>query len=296
MASSPRPVDLAQAALAPFLVGAGVAVSGLLVSYPALLSQGGRYLIGALVLALVFRRRVLPPQWPHGRALGLLAADVVIGLGLFSVASIEALRGGTAAGVGVIVGFAPVVIALGHTLLSHTRLRAGLLVGTVVATAGAVLVNGAGHLSIGGLAWALTALVCDASFTLLSAPLIDAVGILPLTFLTAGAAGLGLLILGLVLGPAPSAPTLTEVVADLAVALGVTVGAFLLWFRGLAAVGVPQAAPMVALIPVGAFLGGVALGTTPLSVRAGVGVLVVALGIVIAQRSSSRHPDDLSTA
>jgi len=268
---------------APFAVGVGVAISGLLVGYPVLASQGARYLIGAVVIGILLRRRALPRGRLHARHLALLALDVVVGLGLFSVATIEALRDGTAAGVGVIVGLAPIAISLVNALLERRRPSRALLVGTVVATLGAIVVNGAGAIGPAGALWALVALASDATFTLASAPLVAAIGPFALTFLSTALAGAGLLVTGVLAQGLPPAPSMSQLLADVAIALIVTVGAFLAWFAGLGALGVARAAPYVALIPVGALLGGLALGTTPFGSRAAAGVAMVALGLIIAQ-------------
>lgn len=244
------------AGAAPLLVGLGIATSGLLVAYPPLISQGARYLIGAVVLVIVLRRRALPLQ-RHlpARMLLLLVVDTVVGLGLFSVATIEALRHGTAAGVGVVVGLAPLVIAAGTALASRRGIPRALITGTVIATMGAIVVNGAGSLAPAGLAWAVVALASDATFTLVSAPLLRVLEPGELTTVSAAAAGIGLVAIGLITGGVPPAPTVTETAADVAIALAVTVGAFVLWFRGIHRLGVARAAPYVALIPVGALVG-----------------------------------------
>lgn len=269
---------------APLLVGVGVATSGLLVDYPPLISQGARYLVGALVLVVVLRRRALPlGRRLSTRTLLLLGVDAVVGLGLFSVATIEALRHGTAAGVGVVVGLAPLVIAAGNAASSRRTIPRALISGTVIATIGAIVVNGAGGLTPVGLVWAIIALVSDATFTLVSAPLLRVLEPGVLTTLSATAAGVGLVAIGLITGGSPPAPTTVEVAADIAIALTVTVGAFILWFRGIHRLGVARAAPYVALIPVGALVGGLALGTTPIGPRPLIGVALVATGLALAE-------------
>jgi drug/metabolite transporter (DMT)-like permease len=279
------------AAAAPTLVGLGVAASSYLVGYPALASQGARYLLGALLLLAVFRGRVLPA---HGLCAGdwaRLALLSAVGLGLFSVASIEALRHASVAGVGVIIGCVPIVLALVGSAMEHRRLGPAFLLAAAVAVAGSVLVNGFGRLDPVGLAWALVAMASDASFSLLSAKLVPRLGVLPVAFCSTLLAGLVMTAVGY--GLEPRVPTAPEVAAILYLAITVSAGAFVLWYVGLARLGVVAAGLFVALIPVGSLLGALVVQSRSVSLVAVAGVVLVALGIALGQRSAGKRDDRL---
>jgi drug/metabolite transporter (DMT)-like permease len=279
------------AAAAPTLVGLGVAASSYLVAYPALASQGARYLLGALLLVAVFRRRALPSRVPRVREWVTLVLLSAVGLGLFSVASIEALRHASVAGVGVIIGCVPIVLALVGSAMERRRLRLAFLIAALVGVVGSALVNGFGRLDPAGLAWALVAMASDASFSLLSASLVPRLGVLPVAFCSTLLAGLVMTPVGYAL--APRAPTWPEFGAILYLAVTVSAGAFVLWYIGLERLGVVAAGLFVALIPVGSLLGALVVQSRTVTPVAIVGVALVALGIALGQRSAAKRDDRL---
>lgn len=279
------------AAAAPTLVGLGVAASSYLVHYPAIASQGARYLLGAVVLAVIFRRRVLPRRVPRLDEWVRLALLATIGLGLFSVASIEALRHASVAGVGVIVGCVPIVLALVGSLLERRRPGAMVLAGASVAVIGSALVNGIGRLDALGLAWALVAMLSDATFSLLSVGLVAGLGVLPVAFGSTLLAGV--VMTGWTVVTGPRLPTSSEALAIAYLAVTVSAAAFVLWYVGLARLGVVAAGLFVALIPVGSLMGAFVVQSRLVRPLAVVGVALVAAGIAIGQRSVAKRDDRL---
>src|SRR5689334_18046307 len=94
------------------VLGASVPMSRLVLDYPDLTGQAGRYALAALVLVGVARLRRLP-RVPLAVADWLrLAALAAIGLVAFNVLLLTALRHADAAVVGTIVGGTPLVMAL----------------------------------------------------------------------------------------------------------------------------------------------------------------------------------------
>src|SRR5918993_830064 len=64
------------------------------------------------------------------------------------------LRGADAAVVGVVVGCTPLLLALGGVVLARRRPAARLVLAALLVVGGAALVQGAGHATLAGLAWA----------------------------------------------------------------------------------------------------------------------------------------------
>ena len=182
------------AAAAPFMVGLGVAASSVLVRYPAFASQGARYLLGSLIILLVFRSRVRLPPGMSRKDLLQLTLLTLVGLVIFSSSTIEALRYASVAGVGVIVGCVPLVLTLSGVVVERRRPTAALLAGAALVTAGAIVVNGVASISGTGIVFALIAMLSDAAFSLLAARLVEKTGPVPLAFATNLAAGLVLAI------------------------------------------------------------------------------------------------------
>ncbi|WP_298445953.1 EamA family transporter, partial [Ferrimicrobium sp.] len=164
---------------APTLVGLGVAATSRLVGYPALASQGARYLLGAVILFVLFRKRMKPAVRPNLRDVIALVALSGIGLALFSVASVEALTDASVAGVGVIIGCVPIVLAIVGALIDRQRPDRGVIIAAIIVTLGSLLVNDVGHLGEKGLIFAVIAMLSDATFSLLSVGLVKKFGAVP---------------------------------------------------------------------------------------------------------------------
>jgi drug/metabolite transporter (DMT)-like permease len=284
------------AALAPILVGSGVVASSLLVHVPVFYSQGLRYLIGAVAL--------LPFAYPELKRLPRLnvrdilhlAALTATGLVGFSVAMIEAVRGASPAVVGVIVGCAPIVIAIAAGLGSRSNFTVRIIIAAIVVAGGSALCSGSGSASAPGIAWSILALACDALFSLLSAPLVPRIGARSLATITTGGAGVILLALQATQGTSSLGLTASEATCTLYLGIAVSMGAFLLWYGGLARIPVSLAGLFVGLIPLAALLGqafvlhhrverGEILGTLLTVIGIGIGVTSSR-----ASRSTNAHP------
>ena len=140
----------ALAATATAMVGSVVAASSLLVDYPALAGQAGRYALGAAVLAVVVRAGG-PRRLPRlsARELGLVAALAASGLVGFNLCVLAAVDRADPAVVGLVIGCTPVVLALvGPPLAGRPPTRRGL-------AAAAVVVVGASEISGAKLAGSL---------------------------------------------------------------------------------------------------------------------------------------------
>src|SRR5262245_58700341 len=105
-------------------LGAGVAASSALTGYPVLIGQAVRYGGAAGLLLLTARGRLPLPAW---RELGLLLALAATGLAGFNVFLIGALREADAGSVGIVVGCAPVILALVGPLCERRLPRARVL-------------------------------------------------------------------------------------------------------------------------------------------------------------------------
>ncbi|WP_298387281.1 DMT family transporter [Ferrimicrobium sp.] len=271
---------------APTLVGLGVAATSRLTAYPALASQGARYLVGAVILLAVFRGRVRPTAWPNLRDVFGLVALSAIGLALFSFASVEALTDASVAGVGVIIGCVPIVLAIIGAVVERRRPERLVVVAAIVVTLGSLLVNDVGALGSRGLFFAVVAMLSDASFSLLSVGLVRKFGPIPTAFATTATAGVAMLAAAGPAGGGVPMPTVAELVAI--VYLGVTVSAasFVLWYRGLAILGVARAGLFVSMIPIGSLIGQAILAVRSLTIGAVVGVAIVFCGLLLGSRAS----------
>src|SRR5262249_52998796 len=127
---------IALAAGAAALVGGSVAASSLLTGYPVLGGQAARYAIAAALLASWARLRRRPlPRVTCVDALWLssLAAFGLVGC---SVAQIEATRLNDPAVVGVVIGAAPVVIAVMAPAVTRQRPSRRVLLAAFIVVAG----------------------------------------------------------------------------------------------------------------------------------------------------------------
>ncbi len=269
------------AASAPALVGAGIAASALLDHYPVFLGQALRYLIGAAIMAALFRKRLAPDKVPTKKAVVAVVLLALVGAVTFSAATIEALRHGTPAGVGVIVGLVPLVLVTAGAIERRRHPRILFALAAVVAVAGAYLVNGTGRLDLSSALFALLAMAADASFSIMSAKLVASIGTLQLAFFTNLFASIMMLSIAFVTEPL-AIPSKGELAAIIFIGIFVSFGSFVLWYKGLNEIGVLRAGPFVALIPVGSLIGQDILGIAQVNGLEVLGVLLVAIGLVVA--------------
>jgi drug/metabolite transporter (DMT)-like permease len=255
-------------ATAAAVVGASFPVSEALIDYPYATSQMIRYAGGALILTALLKGRLGRPTL---KELGLLALVAAIGMAGFNLAVLGAVDHIGATNTGVIVGAAPVLLAL----TSRTR---RILIAAAVVVAGAALVNGADStLSAAGLIIALAALGCEVGFTLLAAPLLPRLG--PMR-VAAWAAILATLELAVVTRGEIPTPTTTEAGAIAYLAVITTALAFVLWFGAVQRLGSAKAGLLVGFMPIAAVAADAVLnGRTP-STADLAGTALVAAGIV----------------
>jgi drug/metabolite transporter (DMT)-like permease len=277
-----------------FAVGSAVAVSAELDDYPVLGGQAMRYALAALVLLGLLRLRGPLPR-PDGRETALLAGVAATGLAGFNIFLIGALREADPAVVGVIVGTAPVVLAIAGPLLAGGPPAARVLAAAVIVTLGAAIVQGTGEASTAGILLALGALAGEVGFSLLAVPVLPRLGPLGLSAYVCVLAAAMLAVAapvvdGLDVLPTPDAAEL----AALAYLVGVvTVGGFLAWYGGVARLRVDRAGLFLGLIPVTALAVAAILGSDAITPLKALGALMVgggvAFGVSAAPAASLEH-------
>jgi len=260
------------------VLGSSVSISRSILDYPILTGQAIRYAVAAAILVVVLRPlAVRPTRAEFGRLL-LLAATGMAG---FNVCLLAALRHADPAMVGTIVGAAPLGIAVAGPLLRRSRPAPGLVAASAVVVAGAALVHGGGHADLVGLLGALGAFVGEVCFSLLAASVLPRLGAANVTTWACLLSVPMLLVPAVPLGELgrmrlPSAPE-AATLAYLSIVLTVLV--FLLWYGGIARLGVEKAGLFVGLLPVTTLLtASIQDGVLPSPPQVA-GVLVVALAL-----------------
>jgi drug/metabolite transporter (DMT)-like permease len=257
------------------ILGASVAVSRAILRYPALTGQAFRYTVAAAILALLVR----PGAGPRRRDLARLAVLAATGLVGFNLCLLAALRHADAAVVGTIVGCSPLVLAVAGPLSRRQRISGRLVLASAIVVAGAALVEGAGHASGRGVVAALGTLAGESLFSLLAAPLLPRLGAVRVSAWTCALAVPMLVVSAAVAGERPRTPTTGEAAALAYLALVLTVGAFLLWYRGLQRLGVARAGLFVGVLPMATVAASTLLdGRLPAPAQT-FGVLVVGAGL-----------------
>ena len=282
----PAALNVLQGALAMSVLGASTAVSAHLTCYPVLGGQALRYALAAAVFAVIVRRRELPRIRPTAREWVLLTSLSGTGLVLFNIFVLAALRHTDAATLGSVVACSPLVLVVVGPLVSRSgrRLRKAPAIGAAgLVVAGSAMVQGFGPGSAAGIVFAVLTLACEALFSLLAVPLLPRFGELRVsayvtaiavpTLLVAGVAADGTAMLRM--------PTLTEAAALLYLALPLTVGAFLLWYRALNGLGPQRAGLLIGTVPVAACAASAALGVGTPGIAQLAGVAIVVGGIVV---------------
>src|SRR4051794_6893539 len=263
-------------ATATIVVGASFPVSQALTAYPFASGQCIRYALGALILTVLLKGRL---GRPTAREFALLFGVAAVGMTAFNLAILASVERIGATNVGVIVGAAPVLLALG------TR---GVLGPALVVVAGAAIVNGAdSHLDALGALLAIGALAAEAGFTLLAAPLLPRLG--PLRTAT-WAAWIATLQLALIHPRFPT-PTTNELAAIAYLAIFTTAVAFVLWFGAVQRLGSARAGLLVGLMPIAAVLVDTLLNGRAPSPADLAGTALVATGVMFgATRRTAPEP------
>lgn len=274
------------------LIGSSAGASSLLVHYPPLECQAMRFVLSALACALMVRVRGQSLPRLNAREGGLVLALALTGMVGFNLCLLAALHTASPAAVGVIVGCVPVVLALIGPLLAGRAPRCRALIAAATVSAGAAVVQGAGHATLLGLLCALGALAGESAFSLLAVPLLPKLGPLALSTYLCATAGLVLAVAAMLVDGtrAPPALTLAQAVAICYLALAVTTIGVLAWYAGLGRLGVERAGLFAGLIPIGALLGGVAAGTGILTLPSVLGSAVVGAGVAFGQAGGGGKP------
>lgn len=274
-------------------VGGSVAVSAQLVHAPFWTAQGLRYALACLLLVAAARaggRRLLRPR---GTELLWLTGLAGTGLVLFNLALVVGSRHAEPAVLGVAVACVPVLLASVGPLLQGARPARATLLGAVMVTAGAALVQGGGRSDASGLVWALVVLVCEAAFTLLAVPVLGRHGPWGVSVHSTWLAAAGFLLVGLV-REGPGAVLRLDRPALLTIgylAVAVTALAFVLWYSSVTRLGPGRAGLLAGVAPVAAAVAGTALGDPAPGRLVWAGVGVVAAGLVLGLQARRTRPD-----
>jgi len=280
-------------------VGSSLALLEAIDDYPAAGGQAVRYALAAVLLAIVVRGRGVPR--PTARQLGLLALLAATGLAGFNLLVIAAERSMDPASVGVVVATVPIVLAIAAPLQERRRVRPRVLLAAAIVALGAAAVQGVGgEVTVAGMAAALGALLGEAAFSLLAAPLLPSLGALGVSAWCTALAVPQLLIYGIVVdgpGGVLRVPELDEAMVLLYLGAVITAGCFVLWYTGVRLLGVERAGLLTGAMPAGALLTGAVLGLSELSPGRLAGVLAVAGGIAVGMRAARvRAPGARATA
>jgi drug/metabolite transporter (DMT)-like permease len=255
------------AATACVLVGASFTAGGALVDYPHAGGQAVRYGLACLLLAFpagraggwARLRALRPGQW------ALAAGVAAVGMVGFNLSVLAAERTAQPAVPGVLVGCAPVVVAVLVPLAAGRRPGRAAVAGAAMVAAGAFVVQGWGGTDTAGLLWSVAALGGEVGFALIAAPLVAPLGPLLLSAAVCGLAAAEAAVLGVALDgrAALRVPDAAEAAALGWQAVVATVVGFVFWYAGMQRLGAERATLFSGLIPVSAALTAplVALGT-----------------------------------
>lgn len=291
------------AAFACVLVGASFTANSVLGDYPYAGGQAIRYGIACLLLLpLVARGAAAPLRALTRRQWGRLAAVAAVGMVGFNLAVIAAERTAEPAVPGVLVGCAPVVVAVLLPLLGRRRPARPVVYGALLVAVGAFTVQGWGRTDAAGLAWSVAALVGEVGFAVLAVPVLRPLGPRLLSATVAGVAAIESTIAGLVLDGAGFVrmPTGEEAFALGWQAAVVTVIGFICWYMGMQRIGAERATLFSGLIPVAAALTAPLVGTGAYGPAQAAGSLLVGAGVALgsgafraraaARRTAEREP------
>ncbi|MEE4543842.1 DMT family transporter [Streptomyces sp. V4-01] len=286
------------AALACVLVGASFTAGGALVDYPHAGGQTLRYGAACLLLLGPARRgagtrlRALTArQW------GLVAGTAAVGMVGFNLSVLAAERTAEPAVPGVLVGCAPIVVAVLVPLASHRRPSAAVSAGAVLVAAGAFAVQGWGGTDRAGLCWSVLALVGEVGFALLAAPLVRPLGPPLLSACVSGFAAAEATVLALA-SDGFRTPGGAETLALGWQAVVATVVGFVCWYGGVQRLGAERAALFSGLIPVSAALTAplVAVGTFGAGRLGGSGLVAAGVALGSGALRAPRTPGTVRAA
>ncbi|NED99124.1 DMT family transporter [Phytoactinopolyspora halotolerans] len=268
------------------IVGTSIAIAPTLEDYPVLAGQAWRYLLAGLILlailiirspaAVVGVLRVTPAN-----ALRLIAIAAT-GLAAFNWLLIEGTRHADPAFMAAVVGAAPLILALLGPATRGDSIRRHTVAGSACVVTGIVLVHGATGAPLFAWPYALAFLACEVGFTLLAVPVLKELTPLQLSTGTCLIAAPMLAAVSLVTGERiVQAPTSSETLALLYMAVGTTAIAFLLWYSGVARLGADRAGLFIGIMPISGYLAGLMLGNSAWAIPAMTGVLLCGAGIAL---------------
>ncbi|MFE9773235.1 EamA family transporter [Streptomyces sp. NPDC005931] len=272
------------AALACVLVGGSFTANSVLGDYPWAGGQFLRYGLACLLLlpaagrgTTARLRSLTRRQW--GR-LALLAAVGMVG---FNLAVLAAERTAEPAVPGVLVGCAPVVVAVLVPLLGGRRPQRVVLYGASLVALGAFTVQGWGRTDGAGITFSVGALVGEVGFAVLAVPVLRPLGPRLLSAVVCGIAAIesaaaGVLVDGTAWLRRPDA---VEATALLWQAVVVTVVGFVCWYMGMQRIGAERATLFSGLIPVAAACTAPLVGTGSYGAAQAVGSALVGAGVAL---------------
>ncbi len=270
--------------LAYALVGASFTANSLLGAYPYAGGQALRYGAACLLLLPLLGRgglaplRLLTPR--HWLRLAALAAVGMVG---FNLAVLAAERTAEPAVPGVLVGCAPVVVAVLVPLAEGRRPARAVLYGALLVAAGAFTVQGWGRTDAAGIGWSVAALAGEVGFTVLAVPVLRILGPKLLTAAVCGVGAAEAALLGLLVDGAGFVRTPTGVEAGALVwqaALATVVG-FVLFYMGVQRIGMERATLFTGAIPVAAALSAVLVAGAAFGLPQAAGSLLVGAGAAL---------------
>jgi drug/metabolite transporter (DMT)-like permease len=284
---------------AVLLVGGSVAASSLLAGYPVLGGQAIRYAAAGLLLAGFARLRHQQLPRPAGREWCWLAVLAAVGLAGCSVLLIMATRAASPAGVGVVIGAAPLIITVAGPIAAGRRPPGRVLAAAGIVTAGAAVsqlgsTTGAGW-SLPGLLLSAGALAGVAGTSLLAAPLLPRLGALAVTIYACGLAAAQLLAAAVLVRLAGGPPVLrpltgTELAALLYLAVAVTAVVFVAWFSAVKRLGAERTGLFNGLVPIASLIAVAVIGTGTVTGMQLAGALSVLAGVTLGLTQRAGPP------
>ena len=286
---------------AVLLVGGSVAASSLLAGYPVLGGQAIRYAAAGLLLTGLARLRHQQLPRPAGREWCWLAVLAAVGLAGCSVLLIMATRAASPAGVGVVIGVAPLIITIAGPVATGRRPPGRVLAAAGIVTAGAAIsqlgsTTGPGW-SLPGLLLSAGALAGVAGTSLLAAPLLPRLGALAVTIYACGLAAAQLLAAAVLVRLAGGPPVLrpltgTELAALLYLAVAVTAVVFVAWFSAVERLGAERTGLFNGLVPIASLIAVAVIGTGTVTGMQLAGALSVLAGVTLGLTQRPGPPAD----
>jgi drug/metabolite transporter (DMT)-like permease len=206
--------------------------------------------------------------------------------------------------VGVVIGTAPLVIAVIFPLANGRAPAKSVIAAAVVVTAGAAIAqadtgNGQGW-SVLGLLLSLGALAGIVGSTVLAAPLLPRLGGVTVTVYACGIAAAQLLVAAALVNMSSGTevlrtPTRTELAALLYLAVAVTAVVFLIWFAAMERLGVERLGLFNGLIPIASLIAVAISSTGTVTGVRVLGALAVLAGLVFGLSRDPATPDATQT-